>query len=141
MIDKDSLEQLSSLHREKKDLRERFEKISNESLKTVVDSVKGSSKNYPYISHTCTIEGIEYPKRTKQKKKIKKLIEKNSEKLDKMITNLEYELGYIEDSDIRQIIRYKYEDNLNWIQIMHKMGYKSESAARTKLNRFFEKKL
>lgn len=140
MIDKDSLEQLSSLHREKKDLRERFEKISNEPLKTVVDSVKGSSKNYPYISHTCTIEGIEYNKRTKQKKKMKKLIEKNSAKLDKMITNLEYELGYIEDSDIRQIIRYKYEDNLSWLQIMHKMNFKSEEAARIKLKRFFEKK-
>ena len=56
-----------------------------------------------------------------------------------MLTNLEYELKKIEDSEVRQIIRLRYEDNLNWIQIMFKMDYKSEEKARIKLKRFLEK--
>ena len=57
----------------------------------------------------------------------------------KLITNLEYELNNVEDSEIRRIIRHKYEENLNWIQIMFKMNYDSESKAKMKLKRFLEK--
>lgn len=140
MIDKKELEQISSSYKEIKDLQDRLNKIENKELKVVSDSVKGSSVGYPYIQHNCIIEGVEYSKQGKQRGKIRKLIESNKRRLEKKITNLEYELNYVEDSDIRQIIRYKYEDNLNWIQIMHKMEYKSEEKARIKLKRFFEKK-
>ena len=64
----------------------------------------------------------------------------NKIKIDKAIIHLEYELKKIEeeDSDIRKIIRLKYEDNLSWIQIMFKMNYNAESTARMKLDRFLE---
>ncbi len=138
MIDIKTLEQISSLRNEIDDLKERLDKIEREH--TVIDSVQGSSTSYPYILHHCTIEGVEYPRRNgKQKRKLKKLIVSSTIKLEKMITNLEYELKRIEDSDIRQIIRYKYEDNLSWVQIMFKMKYNSESTARTKLDRFLGK--
>ena len=61
-------------------------------------------------------------------------------KKKKKILQIEYELNYIEEADIREIIRLKYFDNLNWIQIMYKLNYKSESTAKMKLKRFFEKK-
>lgn len=139
MIDKSDLEQMSFLHKEIEDLQERLDKL-NKPLKQVIDSVQGSSTGYPYIQHHCIIEGVEYPRRNnKQKRKLKKLIVENTIKLDKMLTNLEYELKKIEDSEIRRIIRYKYEDNLSWIQIMFKMKYNSESTARTKLDRFLRK--
>lgn len=138
MIDKTDLEQMSFLHKEIEDLQERLDK-SNKPLKQVIDSVQGSSTSYPYIKHNCVIEGIEYPKHGKQKRKLRKLINENKRELDKRINNLEYELKKIEDSEVRQIIRLRYEDNLNWIQIMFKMDYKSESTARTKLDRFLGK--
>ena len=138
MIDIKTLEQISSLRNEIDDLKERLNKMERE--RTVIDSVQGSGTSYPYILHHCTIEGVEYPRRNgKQKRKLKKLIVSSTIKLEKMITNLEYELKRIEDSDIRQIIRYKYEDNLSWVQIMFKMKYNSESTARTKLDRFLGK--
>jgi len=71
-------------------------------------------------------------------RKYKKQIESKRYKLEKLINSLEYELNYIEDSEIRQIIRYRYEDNMNWIQIMFKMKYKAESTAKMKLKRFFK---
>ena len=139
MIDKELLEQLSSLHSEAGDLQERLDKLENKPLKTVIDSVQGSSISYPYIQHQCTIEGVEYPKGNKQRRKLRKLIQENKRKIDKKIINLEYELKKVEDSEIRQIIRFKYEDNLSWVQIMFKMKYNSESKARTKLDRFLGK--
>lgn len=139
MIDKDFLEQISALHNELEDLEKRINKIENKESKVVKDSVQGSSTNYPYIQHSCTIEGIEYPKTKRSRSIYKKQIKSKRAKLDKLINKLEYELNYIEDSEIRQIIRFRYEDNLNWIQIMHKMNYSSEEKARIKLKRFLEK--
>lgn len=138
-MDKELLEQISHLHKEKNDLINRLEKLENKPLKHVKDSVQGSGTSYPYVQHRCTIEGIEYPKQGVQRRRLRKLIKSAQRNIDKKIKNLEYELEKIEDSEIRQIIRYKYEDNLSWVQIMFKMNYRSESAARTKLDRFLEK--
>lgn len=138
-MDKELLEQISHLHKEKKDLTERLEKLKNKPLEYVKDSVQGSGTSYPFVQHHCTIEGIEYPKHGNQKRKLRKLIKSAQRNIDKKIKILEYELEKIEDSEIRQIIRFKYEDNLSWVQIMFKMNYRSESAARTKLDRFLEK--
>ncbi len=52
---------------------------------------------------------------------------------------LEYELNYIKDPEIRDIIRYKYNDFKSWVQIMFLMKYNSESVAKMKLKRFLEK--
>lgn len=140
MIDKELLEQITALHNEVEDLEKRLKKIENKENKIVIDSVKGSSSQFPYTQHSCVIEGVEYPKSKRSKYIYRKQIKDKKRKLDKLINKIEYELNYIEDSEIRQIIRYKYEDNLNWIQIMFKMRYDSESKARMKLERFFEKK-
>ena len=138
MINKELLEQLSSLHSEVEDLQKRLDKLENKPLKTVIDSVQGSSISYPYIQHQCTIEGVEYPKGNKQRRKLRKLIQENKRKIDKKIINLEYELKKVEDSNIRTIIRLKYEDNLNWTQVGHEMNMSGDQA-RMALKRFLKK--
>lgn len=138
MIDKELLEQLSSLHSEVEDLQKRLDKLENKPLRTVIDSVQGSSISYPYIQHQCTIEGVEYPKGNKQRRKLRKLIQENKRKIDKKIINLEYELKKVEDSNIRTIIRLKYEDNLNWTQVGHEMNMSGDQA-RMALKRFLKK--
>ncbi len=136
-MDKELLEQISYLHREKKDLTERLEELENKPLECVKDSVQGSGTSYPYVQHHCTIEGIEYPKHGNQKRKLRKLIKSAQRNIDKKIKNLEYELEKIEDSEIRQIIRYKYEDNLSWVQVGHKMKSTGDQVRMT-LKRFLE---
>ena len=143
MIDKDLLENISKLHEELNDLEDRLNKITKTETTVIKDSVQGSSTEYPYIQHNCVIEGVRYPKTKKSRYIYKKQIKSKRHKLDKLINQLEYELNYIEDKDseIRKIIRHKYEDNLSWIQIMFKMKYNSESTAKMKLKRFFEENL
>ena len=140
MIDKELLEQISVLSKELQDLRERLKRLENKKLKKVKDSVQGSGTSYPYIKHSCVVEGVEYPKTKKSRYIYRKQIKNKECKLGKLINKLEYELNYIEDKDseIRQIIRYKYEDNMSWVQIMFEMKYNSESVARMKLERFLE---
>lgn len=141
-MDKELLSQINSTKKEIEELREKIDKINNKPAKIVIDSVKGSSASYPYISHNCVIEGLDNKKiiaNKKSRNKYKKQIKNKEFKLMKLITNLEYELNNIEDSEIRRIIRHKYEEDLNWIQIMFKMEYDSESKAKMKLKRFLEK--
>lgn len=142
IIDKQLLETISALNNELVDLEKRLERIAKKETRIVTDSVKGSSRTYPYIEHNCIIEGVEQPRGKKTRYTYRKQIKDKKRKLEKLINQLEYQLNYIEDKDseIRQIIRYKYEDNLTWLQIMFKMNYNSEERARIKLKRFLEKK-
>lgn len=139
-MDKTVLTQINSIRKEIKDLKDRLNK-SIKPVEIVTDSVQGSSRHYPYTKHNCIIQGIDEHKVMQNRKnryKYEKLIRNKEHKLEKFILKLEYELNYVEDSDIRQIIRYRYEDNLNWVQIMFKMNYNSESTARMKHDRYLE---
>lgn len=140
MIDKQLLEQISALHKELQDLNKRLKNLEQQECKIVKDSVQGSGTTYPYTKHNIVVEGVQYSKTKHSRYTYRKQIKSKKHKLDKLINKLEYELNYIEDKDseIRQIIRYKYEDNLSWIQIMFKMEYNSESTAKMKLERFLK---
>ncbi len=135
-MNKKDLEQIISLKREVKDLERR---LQNNNINSVIaDSVKGSSTNFPYIECHRVIQGVDYKKQIRDRK-YRKLLKSKRDKINKLLVQIEYDLNYIEDSEIRQIIRFKYFDDCSWIQIMHKMNYKSEEKARIKLKRFFEK--
>lgn len=137
-MNKKFLIQIEDLNNEVEDIKKRLEKLAAKPDKVVRDSVSGSSTTWPYIKHSCVVEGVDESK-YRNIKKYKRILKKKQEKLQKIINQLEYELDYIDDSDIRRIIRYKYVDKCNWVEIMFKMNYKSECQARIKLKRFFEK--
>ena len=147
MIDKENLKQMSALHEELKDLNKRIKSIENKETTTVKDSVQGSSTTYPYIQHSCVVEGVEYPKCKRSKYIYKKQIKSKQHKLDKLINQLEYELNYVENSEIRQMLRYKYEDGCTNYQVAHIMNENNkkrkkkytEDSVRMQLERFFKK--
>lgn len=136
MIKKQDLKQIDSLRKEIKYIEDKINKIESKPVKVVQDSVSASSVNFPYTRYTAKIEGFENPK---NRNKYRKILKDKKYSLEKKINNLEYELNKIEDSELRMIIRYKYEENYSWIKIMHEMEYDSESKARMILERFLEK--
>lgn len=136
---KEFLDNIENTNKELENLKKRLAKIENKECTVVKDSVQGSSGSYPYIKHNCVIEGVEIPKNRHLKHKYKKLIKSKEYKLEKLRVQLEYELNYVKNSEIRDIIRYKYNDNMKWIQVMFEMKYSSESTAKMKLKRFLEK--
>ena len=140
MINKDFLEQIQFINNELENLKNRLNKIETKEHIVTVDSVQASSKSYPYIKHNTIIEGVQIPKNRHLKAKYKKMIKSKTYRLEKMKLQLEYELNYIDNPEIRDIIRYKYNDNKTWVQIMFLMNYPTEDKARKKLQRFLEKK-
>ena len=138
-MNKNFLSQIDGLNKEVKDIKKRLEDLAARPDKVVRYSVSGSSTTWPYIKHSCVVEGVDTSK-YRNIKKYKRILREKQEKLQKKIIQLEYELNYIEDSDLRKIFRFKYVDCMNWVQIMFEMGYDSESKARMKLNRFLEQK-
>lgn len=136
---KEFLDNIENTNKELENLKKRLAKIENKECTTVKDSVQGSSGSYPYIKHNCVIEGVEIPKNRHLKHKYKKLIKSKKYKLEKLRVQLEYELNYVKEAEIRDIIRYRYNDNKTWIQIMFLMKYNNEDTARKKLIRFLEK--
>ncbi len=139
MINQEFLKQVESINNELVGLKKRLKNLENKECTSVKDSVRGSSTSYPYIQHSCVIEGIEVPKNRHLKAKYRKMIRSKTYKLEKLKIQLEYELNYIKDPEIRDIIRYKYNDFKSWVQIMFLMKYNSESVAKMKLKRFLEK--
>ena len=141
MIKKQDLKQIDNLRKEIKYIEDKIDKLNSKPVKIVQDSVSASSPSFPYTRHTAKIEGFENPKNLR---KYKKLVKDKRYKLEKAINHLEYELNQIDDSELRMLIRYKYEDNLNYVQIAHRMNdtrekIYSEDSVRMKINRFFEK--
>lgn len=135
----DILSRCEDIKREIKDLEHRIQEIEEaESCQVVKDSVRGSSSIFPYISRSIVIEGIEEKKESKKLKKYKRLLEEKKDELLDVTINVEEYLKGIDNSRIRQIIRYKYIDSKNWVQIGHLMKT-SADAARMELKRFFKK--
>ena len=77
------------------------------------------------------------------------MIKDKTYKLDKMRLQLEYELNYVENAELRDIIRYRYNDNKTWLQIMFLMNYNSGKVyvkwlrrkSKNKIKKIFRKKL
>ena len=55
-MNKDFLDKMENTNKEIKGLRHRLKRIENKECTVIKDSVKGSSKSYPYIQHNCVIE-------------------------------------------------------------------------------------
>ena len=137
---KDLLEQADSLIEEIKDIERRLRNIEKREKTILGDSVTGSEEEYPYIKRNFRVNGVSNKLfSSKAKRQYKKMLKSKKYKYEKMVKQIEYELNYIDNSEIRRIIRYRYYDNLSWIQIQIKMKYNSEDTARKKIERFFEK--
>lgn len=137
---KELLEQADSVIEEIKDIENRLKNIEKREKTIIGDSVTGSEKEFPYIKRNFRVNGIDNKVfGSKTKRQYKKMLKSKKNKYEKMIKQIEYELNYIEDSEIRRIIRYRYYDKYSWIKIQIEMGYRSENTARMKLKRFLKK--
>lgn len=136
----DILSKCEDVTREIKDLESRIQKLQEaENYKIVKDSVRGSLGVFPYISKSIVIEGFEEQKESKKLIKYKKILEEKKDELLDIIIDIEEYLNQIDNSRIRQIIRYRYIDKKNWIQIGHLMKT-SADGVRMELKRFLKKK-
>lgn len=140
-MNKKDFREMEYLRKELKYLNEKQEDLLKKPLKIVRDNISTSSSEFPYTRHTTVVEGIENPKNIR---KYRKMIRETQLKLENKIKELEYFLKNIDDAEMRLLLRYKYQDGLNYIQIAMKMNNEknkeyTEEAVRKKIERFFKK--
>jgi len=125
------------------DLEDRINKINDKGY-VISDSVKGSSKEFPYTTRNYTVTGLDNVSINKVKK-LKNILEEKRNSLIDLNIQAEEFLETIQDSEMRIILRNKYIDNKNYIQIAHDMNnlYKKKKytadGIRMKHDRFIKK--
>lgn len=134
---KEKVKQYNYLVKGIKDLKIRIKKIEAQA-RYVKDSVKGSSKKFPYTEHTCIVEGIEESERLKRREK---LLNRKKEELEDLKEELEIYINtQIKDERFRQLLMYKYIDGFSWVKIADKLGGAvSEVSLRKEFERFLKK--
>lgn len=101
-------------------------------LKTTVvtDSVKGSSADYPYVSHSITLHGVCCDDAT--------ISEVN--RLEQKKAALDAYIDSIADERVRTLLDMKYRKGWNWAKISVGTG-RSDLSERKYLSRFFKENL
>lgn len=129
-MEKHILEQYTDMQREEKDLVRRIRTVTDriENMEKegymVADSVSCGKRGKKPLG-TKKIQGFPYPDYSRKREQLKTYrlqLELADEKLLKLLEEVEQYIAGIEDSRIRRIMRYRYIDNLNWVQVAQKMG-------------------
>lgn len=121
---KAELEQLLDLRKEICELDARVEKLQRNRGRQVVDKVRTSTKEYPYIYTTKTISGIDET----DKKHRRELTDSEILLLRRrqQAVEAEYKISQyiksIKDSRIRRIISLRYEEGLSWEKVADAMN-------------------
>ena len=124
---KEALEQYTSVKKEREYIAEKVMALERQiermeqSGYSVKDTVRGGEGNM----HHYTIEGFPYESYSRQKTLLRvrrqQLIDRD-EKLAELETQVEKFLNDVTDSRIRQMISYRYIEDMSWVQIAHRMG-------------------
>lgn len=140
---KKELEEVFHIEKEITDLERRIEERRHKQ-KTVKSKGICSSAEFPYTERHYSVDCVVHDPRIDV---LEVKLQKFKDKLEIKKQEIEDYIETIPFSEMRQIFRYRYIDNKNWIQIAHEMNslYKlkeySEDSVRCKHDRYLEKKL
>lgn len=132
-------DELTDIVRRKNKHEEELKKLENN---IVEDSVKGSTTEAPYIETRVHIEGVAdrgavFRKRLAINKLRQQMENKEADILEKQ-SEVEEFLDSVDDCQIRQIIRYRFFDELTWGQVEAKMAPLTAGACKMMLHRFIK---
>lgn len=141
---KDILVQYCDLREEAKDLRRRIEKLESdieriEDERCVTDSVTGGMGGTQHFM----IRGFPYPEYSRKKTKLylnKAQYENAVPELLELTIKAEEYIQSIPDSRMRRILRFRYLDDMSWLEVARHIGGKNTTAdsVRMEHNRFLE---
>lgn len=129
-MEKHILEQYIDAQGEERDLVRRIQSVSDKLLNMemsgymVADSVTCGKRGKKSLGSR-RIQGFPIPEYDRKKESLrtyKLQLELADMKLLKLLNQVEDYIETIEDSRIRRIMRYRYIDDLNWVQVALRMG-------------------
>lgn len=128
-MNKEKLQRLRKMKRERDSLLERLKKNAFNPKVEVADTVKDYRTG---VGKTITIHGYG----NADWKRLQMKYSQKAGDLTREILLMEIFLDKVEDPEMRQILRYRYEDGMTHEQIAEKMGY-SRTAIQKKEERFW----
>lgn len=124
---KEALDQYTAIKKEREYIAEKVMALERQiermeqSGYSVKDTVRGGEGNM----HHYMIEGFPYGDYSRRKTLLKvrrqQLIDRD-EKLAELETQVEHFLSELADSRMRQMIEYRYIENMSWVQVADRMG-------------------
>lgn len=124
---KEALDQYTAVRKEREYIAEKVMTLERQidrmeqSGYNVKDTVRGGEGNM----HHYTIEGFPYSDYSRRKTLLRvrrqQLIDRD-EKLAELETQVEKFLNDVPDSRMRQMIAYRYIENMSWLQVADRMG-------------------
>ena len=137
---KQELTEINRLKKEINLLRQKLQELNygdNESI--VTDKVKGSMAQFPFLPRTFIIMGREEMSEEclEQRNQMARKIRAKTQKLMEKVNNAFKYIESIQDSNVRQILTYRYIDGLTWEQTGECMSYSWETV-RKKHDRFIK---
>lgn len=128
-MDRETLKKIKKLRAERADLEKRIEHNQFAPQEEVADTVKDYSTGF---ARTIVIRG--YGSIKWQRLQVQ--YRQKAAKLERQILELENFLDSVEDPEMRQILRYRYEDGMTHEQVGEVLGY-SRQAIQKKEERFW----
>ena len=134
------LEQYAALRLEVADLEKRERRMLDRTQKRVADTVKASSKAFPYTEHTVTVKGYS-EKGACSLSRIVRIRRQQRAKLSAELAEIETWIATVPDSRTRQLIRYRFIDGHSWASAAKSVyGHPCESTARSRVERYLKNK-
>lgn len=128
------LEQYADMRREAQMWERELDELRKKNS-VVKDTVRGSMSSFPYTSHPVTIQGV--PRPSKRFAAREKRLEERRERLAERLAEIDDFIDGLEDSQLRQIIQYRYVKGYSWVKTARLVNNK-ESAVRMRVQRYFE---
>lgn len=133
------LEQYEAMMKEKKLWEAELNALYKKYGGSVKDTVRGSSAEYPYTEHPVTITGVQTKPCKRIRQKEERLKRRRAE-VAEQLEQIEDFIDGLEDSQLRQIIYYRYVKGYEWPKTAYLMHNK-ESTLKMRLKRHFERKM
>jgi DNA-directed RNA polymerase specialized sigma24 family protein len=104
----------------------------------VADTVKGSSKYFPYMQRIFTVGGLDERDYNAQKADLSRRLKISLMRLQLQLEDASKLIDQQDDADIRMILRLKYINGLTWSEIAAEV-HMSDKTARRHLNDWWAK--
>lgn len=132
----DQLKQYKALQREIEALNKAIVEMGEQGPSVSSDAVS-SAAEWPYSKHTVQIDGLDWSEYDRQMRAVLRKREAAKARAAAQLSEIEEYIAGIEDSVMRQIIRYRYIDGLSWRQVAVRVGGgNTEDSVRKAQDRF-----
>ncbi len=133
---KEELRQIRHLKREIILIKDQIEDLK---AVLVMDKVRGSQPEWPYIEHDITIKGLA-GRDLRQVATLKERLERRVDDLVTMVLKINKFVETIDDSLLRQVITLRHVQGLTWDQVAEKIGGNTADSCRKMHDRYLEGK-